>query len=275
MASWFDIRVLYLRVSQCSRDENPEALSIKFPSRSIGTALEVNGGRISPSEEALITLRRDRVDTDSLEVTYVTTDNLRASGFLSFEVYDGEDIIVSGALQQSDSSLGTVGQDSRWNMECGCAVGPGGCAFMKSRQDYANMPLGPPMLEILVVGRYSGSPITLTQSVQLITRRRNARCGTLDAIPEDEVCDEYQSCLLPSNQNEQSEGKASMSQKFYGSDSQATFLEDDDGDMSWFNAGVRVGVGIGLGMCLGVGIGVGLLVRTYQVTTKSLRRRIL
>ncbi|KAL0379473.1 UNVERIFIED_CONTAM: hypothetical protein Sangu_0011600 [Sesamum angustifolium] len=28
----------------------------------------------------------------------------------------------------------------------------------------------------------------------------------------------------------------------------------EDGQLSWFNAGVRVGVGIGLGMCLGVGL---------------------
>ena len=47
----------------------------------------------------------------------------------------------------------------------------------------------------------------------------------------------------------------------------------EDGQLSWFNAGVRVGVGIGLGMCLGVGIGVGLLMRSYQATTRGFRRR--
>lgn len=50
---------------------------------------------------------------------------------------------------------------------------------------------------------------------------------------------------------------------------------DEDGQLSWFNAGVRVGVGIGLGMCLGVGIGVGLLMRSYHATTSNLRRRFL
>lgn len=49
----------------------------------------------------------------------------------------------------------------------------------------------------------------------------------------------------------------------------------EDGQLSWFNAGVRVGVGIGLGMCLGVGIGVGLLMRSYQATTRNFRRRFL
>lgn len=49
--------------------------------------------------------------------------------------------------------------------------------------------------------------------------------------------------------------------------------EGEDGQLTWFNAGVRVGVGIGLGMCLGLGIGVGLLMRSYQTTTRNLRRR--
>jgi len=48
---------------------------------------------------------------------------------------------------------------------------------------------------------------------------------------------------------------------------------DEDGQLSWFNAGVRVGVGIGLGMCVGIGIGVGLLMRSYQATTRSFKRR--
>ncbi|KHN18812.1 Hypothetical protein glysoja_045332 [Glycine soja] len=48
---------------------------------------------------------------------------------------------------------------------------------------------------------------------------------------------------------------------------------NEDGQLSWFNAGVRVGVGIGLGMCVGLGIGVGLLMRSYQTTTRNFRRR--
>lgn len=57
--------------------------------------------------------------------------------------------------------------------------------------------------------------------------------------------------------------------------SQNEYMEGEDGELTWFNAGVRVGVGLGLGICLGVGIGVGLLVRTYQSTTRNFRRRLL
>ena len=52
-------------------------------------------------------------------------------------------------------------------------------------------------------------------------------------------------------------------------------MDGEDGELSWFSAGVRVGVGIGLGVCLGVGIGVDLLVRTYQATTRNFRGRFI
>lgn len=55
----------------------------------------------------------------------------------------------------------------------------------------------------------------------------------------------------------------------------SAYGDQDNGELTWFNAGVRVGVGIGLGMCLGVGIGVGLMVRTYQATTRTFRRGFL
>lgn len=56
--------------------------------------------------------------------------------------------------------------------------------------------------------------------------------------------------------------------------SKMEYLEGEDGELSWFNSGVRVGVGIGLSICVGIGIGVGLLVRTYQGTTNFRRRLI-
>lgn len=53
------------------------------------------------------------------------------------------------------------------------------------------------------------------------------------------------------------------------------YLDDEEGELSWFNAGVRVGVGIGLSVCIGIGIGVGVLVKTYQGATRNFRRRLL
>ncbi|KAJ7140336.1 hypothetical protein O6H91_Y554600 [Diphasiastrum complanatum] len=207
--SWFDVRVLYARVSSGSRDENPECLTVKFLSRNIDTALEVNGGRISPSEEPSLSLRRDRVDVDSLEVTYVTTNNLRTSGSLAFEIYDRDEILISGALQKSESVSdlqvleGFNAQKFAWNIECCSAVGPGGCALLKGRQDYATIPLAPPVVEICVVGHVNGCPVILTHSVELTARRRLIRRGTLDAIPEDEECDRNRESLLLDKQDGQ------------------------------------------------------------------------
>lgn len=50
------------------------------------------------------------------------------------------------------------------------------------------------------------------------------------------------------------------------------FGDGEDGELTWFTAGVRVGVGLGLGLMLGVGIGVGLMVKTYHTTTRTLKR---
>jgi hypothetical protein len=52
-------------------------------------------------------------------------------------------------------------------------------------------------------------------------------------------------------------------------------LEGEDSEFSWFTAGVRVGVGISLGIFLGVGIGAGLLARSYQSTSRNLKRRLI
>jgi hypothetical protein len=54
-----------------------------------------------------------------------------------------------------------------------------------------------------------------------------------------------------------------------------SYMDGDEGEITWFNAGVRVGVGLGLGMCVGLGIGVGLMMRAYQSTTRTLKRRFL
>lgn len=52
------------------------------------------------------------------------------------------------------------------------------------------------------------------------------------------------------------------------------FVEEEEGELSWFNAGVRVGMGLGLGMCLGIGVGVGLVIRTYRATAGAFRKFI-
>lgn len=50
------------------------------------------------------------------------------------------------------------------------------------------------------------------------------------------------------------------------------FLEEEEGELSWFNSGVRMGMGLGLGMCLGIGVGLGLVIRTYRATAGAFRK---
>lgn len=102
----------------------------------------------------------------------------------------------------------------------------------------------------------------------------------LDAIPEDEEIGKDQNSMNSGLLRQRKMQLMEADADGYESDSKVThhYYQDDmypgeDGQLSWFNAGVRVGVGIGLGMCLGVGIGVGLLMRSYQATTRSFRRR--
>ncbi|EFJ35016.1 hypothetical protein SELMODRAFT_82308 [Selaginella moellendorffii] len=287
-----EVKVLYVRVSYCPLDGNPDSLVVRFPSRTIDKYLEVNGARIPPSEEISLALRRDRMDTESVEVTYVGTDHLHVVGSVGFEVVDKEEVLLSGVLQKVEKKSSSTNKAGSvvWNMECNCALGSAGCVFTRGRHEYF---LTPPTMEICVVGSHSGSPIILTRTVHLMARRRVTRCGMLDAIPEDEECHRSQNRAATDSEVGRPDFSSLSILKVDASDTiqasnenqelglskfflpEATgYGENEDGEMSWFNAGVRVGVGIGLGMCLGVGIGVGLMVRTYQATTRSFRRRL-
>lgn len=73
---------------------------------------------------------------------------------------------------------------------------------------------------------------------------------------------------------EDSEHEDENEEHYHNNMQMQQFPEYPEGELSWFNAGVRVGVGIGLSVCLGIGIGVGLLVRTYQGTARNFRRQL-
>ncbi|XP_020581849.1 uncharacterized protein At1g01500-like [Phalaenopsis equestris] len=100
---------------------------------------------------------------------------------------------------------------------------------------------------------YNMVPWHSSEHPTIVTLEVDANSPTLDK----DDCDEY-------NSEMNAVGRSYYSEDFYS---------EEDGQLSWFNAGVRVGVGIGLGMCIGIGIGAGLLLRSYQATTRSFRRR--
>ncbi|XP_074264047.1 uncharacterized protein At1g01500-like [Silene latifolia] len=283
-ASWFELRVFYVRISNYAADDStPESLTVNHIPLNPDTLLEVNGARCSINSDGISSiLRRDRVDKMTEEATYVSTDSVRFTGSVKFEVFDKEDLFLTGCLEMPSSNDFTEESEDEvrsWSLSCDLEM-PTDTGFLKlkrnGRSEYAK-----PIIEVYVTGRFSGAPVILTKTLQLTSRKKNNKFLTLDAIPEHET---------NSSQNDfekQADIKSKMGMQVveyrgYKPENDLSnpywrmpeYMEGEDGELSWFNAGVRVGVGIGLGVCVGVGVGVGLLVRTYQATTRGFRRRL-
>ncbi|KAF7840944.1 erythronate-4-phosphate dehydrogenase family protein [Senna tora] len=124
---WLDIRVFYVRVCKCELDDStPEVLTLNHIPLDPDTLLEFNGVRTSIYSDGVSTLlKRDRVDRKSEEVTFVSTDSIRTSGSVKYEVFDKDVLLLSGVLELCyDSSNGHVRESSghnngqRWIMNC-------------------------------------------------------------------------------------------------------------------------------------------------------------
>lgn len=282
---WLDLRVFYVRVSKCVLDDDsistPEYLTLNHVPLNRDTLLEVNCVRTSIYSDGVSTLlKRDRLDKQSEEVTFVSTDSIRTTGSVKFEVFHENVLVLSGRLELCHSN-GSIGEQKHhhgqnWSMSCESDL-VAGTGFFKGNQNlYAGLEANSPAIEVYVAGSFLGSPIVLTQSLQLSHRRKQTRKGMLESIPEYEATpsqkEESSTLSVPlRNYPEYKQEEEGHSSAYWGME----YLEGEDGELSWFNAGVRVGVGIGLGVCLGVGIGVGLLVRTYQGTARNFTRRLL
>lgn len=257
--SWLDLRIFYVRTSKCEIDDDedstPEYLTLNHVQLNPDTLTEVNGVRTGMYSDAeSILLRRDRVDKKSEEVTFVSTENIRTTGSVKFEVFRKDRILVlSGTLELCEERQHQ--QQQRWNI--------------RWESDF------PSVVEVYVAGCYSGRPIILTNAPQQIghRRRKPIKKGMLETIPEYyEDSYGFNMQVEDESENEACEDHnchPDMMEYLEGDEEE----EEEDGELSWFNAGVRVGVGIGLSVCLGIGIGVGLVVKAYQGTTGNFRMR--
>ncbi|XWS62795.1 hypothetical protein CRYUN_Cryun06bG0041300 [Craigia yunnanensis] len=271
--SWLDLRVFYVRVSKCETDDStPENLTLKHVPLNPDTLLEVNGVRTGIySDGASTLLRRDRLDKKSEEATFVSTDSIKLTGSVKFEVFNKDALLLSGILELCDSNGYTEesrGSDQTWSMNCESVI-TSGTGFLKAKQ-FLSPDSASPTVEVYVAGSFLGSPIILTRTLQPGLRKKQKK-GMLDSIPEYEAIEGQKEVIplqIPDYLNHKSE-----SEEYSYLSSGMEYLDGEDGELSWFNAGVRVGVGIGLSICVGVGIGVGLLVRTYQGTTRNFGRR--
>ncbi|XP_050105987.1 uncharacterized protein At1g01500-like isoform X1 [Malus sylvestris] len=274
---WLDVRVFYVRISKCEIDDSaPEFLTVNHIPLDPDTLLEVNGVRTSIySDGATTLLRRDRLDKKSEEATFVSTDSIRMTGSVKFEVLDKDVVVLSGVLELCNSNGFVAETDhhgQRWSMSCESDI-VASTGFFKGRQ-FMGPESASPSIEVYIAGSFSGTPIILTKTLQLGLCKRHVRKGLLDSIPEYEATEDPKNNphRFAFQESEYSDYKPDNGENHFYS---GTYLEGEDGELSWFNAGVRVGVGIGMSICVGVGLGVGLLVRTYQGTTRNFRRRLL
>ncbi|PSS29428.1 hypothetical protein CEY00_Acc07044 [Actinidia chinensis var. chinensis] len=276
--SWLDLKVFYVRITKCGIDDTtPENLTLNHVPLYRDTLLEINSVRTSIYSDGVSSLlRRDRLDKKSEEVTFVSTDSIRVSRGVKFEVFDKDVLLLSGVLEFCTSNGGLGGEsechDQKWSMNCESELVAGN-GFLKGKP-YTSLVSGSPRIEVYVAGWFAGSPIVLTRTLQLSLRKKQMRNRNLDSIPEYDAAESQKdgpSTLQVSDYPNYKPENEAYTRLYAGTE----YLEGEDGELSWFNAGVRVGVGIGLGVCLGLGIGVGLLVRTYQGTTRNFRRRLL
>ncbi|KAH0905367.1 hypothetical protein HID58_037194 [Brassica napus] len=286
-SAWLEVRLFYVRIAPCFVENVPDSLTLRHPRRETGASLEVNGVRVPPLQTASLKLRRDRVDRESSEVTYVSTEAVRVTGCVDFEVYDKEEMVLCGNLDRIEgawSNNGTVSDaKTGWGMDCYVAMRNGsGSSSSSSAFFRPKLGVSSPSVEVYIAGCCGGVPVILTKTIQASPRRKVARHVTLDAIPEDEEVEKEQDVVTTGDEFARQQKVQMMESEVGDYDDESEMkmryypegmYVDEDGQLSWFNAGVRVGVGIGLGMCLGVGIGVGLLMRSYQATTSNLRRR--
>ncbi|XVE49059.1 hypothetical protein DITRI_Ditri01bG0051900 [Diplodiscus trichospermus] len=270
--SWLDIRVFFVRVSKCETDDStPEFLTLNHVPLNPDTLLEVNGVRTGIySDGASAILRRDRLDKKSEEATFVSTDSIMLTGSVKFEVFNKDTLLLSGVLELCDSNAyaeESRGSGQTWSMNCESVITTG---FLKAKQ-LLSLDSASPTVEVYVTGSFLGSPIILTKTLQPSLRKKQMKKGMLDSIPEFEATEGQKAVTalqIPDYLNHKSESE----ERSYVHPVM-DYFDGENGELSWFNAGVRVGVGIGLSICIGIGMGVGLLVRTYQGTTHNFRRR--
>ncbi|XP_020596432.1 uncharacterized protein At1g01500-like [Phalaenopsis equestris] len=270
---WFDLKVFYIRICNCEVDEStPDHLTVNHIPLHPDTVLEVNGRRSSIYSDCVSSfLRRDRFDKKSEEATFVSTDNIRITGSFRFEVFDEDELLLTGVLElckEKDDEGDSKWDQKKWSIKCQSLVSAG-VSFLKGKQ-YRSPEMPLPTMEVYIAGFFSGTPIILTKTLKVGLQRRNQK-SVLDSIPEHDTVELKNDVLqLPEYGDYKMDSDTNIDYtSLYPS---TEYAEEEDGELSWFNAGVRVGVGISLGICLGVGIGVGLLVRSYQATSKNFRR---
>ncbi|CAA7387873.1 unnamed protein product [Spirodela intermedia] len=278
-SSWFDLRVFYMRISNCEVEEStPDHLTVNHYAVSPDTILEVNGRSGNSCSGSLSSLlRRDRADKRTEEATFVSTDKIRMTGSVRFEICHKDDILFSGLLEliNSDEFIGeSRDRCKKWSITH-LQIKTAGVTFLKRKQ-HMGLETEIPTVDVYVTGCFSGSHIILAETLQLgFTPKHDQKAkpastlgNHLTDLRMDGSSEALQRAMGSTNWTTEDQSDIDINGLHY----RLKHLHEEDVELSWFNAGVRVGVGIGLGISLGVGIGVGLLVRSYRTAVSHLRR---
>ncbi|KAK8636250.1 hypothetical protein V6N13_004954 [Hibiscus sabdariffa] len=121
---WLEIRLFYVRISPLVIDVVPQQLTLRHIHRELGVSPEINGSHISSSNSAHLTFYRDRLNRETSEVTYLSTDNIRVTSGFEFEVCEDEKKLSCGSLER---------MEGEWSMDCYMAISamePGNSAFI-------------------------------------------------------------------------------------------------------------------------------------------------
>ncbi|KAL4347208.1 hypothetical protein GQ457_17G002440 [Hibiscus cannabinus] len=163
----FELRVFYVRITKFESDD--EYLTLNHVPSSHDTLRDVNGVRTGIDSDHLSTiLRRDWVDKRSEEVVFVSTDSIRLTGSVKFEVFDKDSLLLYGTLGFNSCTEDSRGSGLRWSMDCGNVM---------AKQF--------PTVEVYVAGSSMGSPIILTRILRPSLRTKQMK-AVPDSIPEFE-----------------------------------------------------------------------------------------
>lgn len=137
------------------------------------------------------------MDKKSEEATFVTTDSIRTTGNVKFQVFDKEDLVISGGLEMSGAN-GFINESkknahTKWVMKCE-TVNTAGVGFLRGKQIPGSESLVSPTIEVYVASCFSGIPVVLTKTLQISSYKKLIKgiTGMLHSIPEYDVAESQQ-----------------------------------------------------------------------------------
>ncbi|KAK3268878.1 hypothetical protein CYMTET_22643 [Cymbomonas tetramitiformis] len=238
-------------------------LTLRFPPQHCN--YKFNGKKVAKDEQVVMQLRRDRPGC------YLTMDSfVLEDGELRMELFvDNErqlHAVLNFELPHTTSEGGNESM-TRMGIKCFAAVLPDN-SFSKGIT-----------AELNVVGCTGQMHHCLNSSAHLCVRRQrlsqnlSKKLTALEAITEKD------------HEEKEEEAPSKSAPLFDPSKFDAALFEktfarlggqglEEDGQITWFNAGVRLGMGATLGLVMGLGLGGGILVKSLQTGTGTVANKI-